>query len=91
MKKYFFPLVLLAVFEAVAVVLWLTRDNLFYLFNFSYIGVSVSRLSFREKIPACPEDRAASGGAVYASVSGADLRREYADRGVLVLSVYRGV
>lgn len=42
MKKYFFPLVLLAVFEAVAVVLWLTRDNLFYLFNFSYIGVSVS-------------------------------------------------
>lgn len=42
MKKYFFPLVLLAVFEAVAVVLWLTGDNLFYLFNFSYIGVSVS-------------------------------------------------
>ena len=42
MKKYFFPLVLLAVFEAVAVVLWLTWDNLFYLFNFSYIGVSVS-------------------------------------------------
>ena len=56
MKKYFFPLVLLAVFEAVAVVLWLTRDNLFYLFNFSYIGVSVLRwgcLAFREKIPAC--------------------------------------
>ena len=49
------------------------------------------RLSFREKIPACPENRAASGGAVYAGVSGADLRREYADRGVLVLSVYRGV
>ena len=43
MKKYFFPLVLLAVFEAVAVVLWLTRDNLFYLFNFSYIGVSAFR------------------------------------------------
>ena len=42
MKKYFFPLVLLVVFEAVAVVLWLTRDNLFYLFNFSYIGVSIS-------------------------------------------------
>ena len=42
MKKYFFPLVLLAVFEAVAVVFWLTRDNLFYLFNFSYIGASAS-------------------------------------------------
>ena len=42
MKKYFFPLVLLVAFEAVAVALWLTRDNLFYLFNFSYIGVSIS-------------------------------------------------
>ncbi len=42
MKKYFLPLLLLAVFETVAVTLWLTRDNLFYLFNFSYIGASVS-------------------------------------------------
>ena len=42
MKKYVFPLVLLAAFEAVAVILWLMRDNLFYLFNFSYIGVSIS-------------------------------------------------
>ena len=33
---------MLAVFETVAVVLWLTKDNLFYLFNFSYIGMSVS-------------------------------------------------
>ena len=30
------------VFEAVAVTLWLTKDNLFYLFNFSYIGLSIS-------------------------------------------------
>ena len=36
------PLLLLAVFEAVAVTLWLTRDNIFYLFNFSYIGGSVA-------------------------------------------------
>ncbi len=42
MKKYFLPLILLVAFEAVAVVLWLMRDNWFYLFNFSYIGVSVS-------------------------------------------------
>ena len=42
MKKYFLPLILLVAFEAVAVVLWLMRDNLFYLFNFSYIGVSIS-------------------------------------------------
>ena len=38
MKKYFFPLVLLAVFEAVAVVLWLTRDNLFYLLSLIHIS-----------------------------------------------------
>lgn len=41
-KKYSLPILLLIVFEAVAVTLWLTMDNLFYLFNFSYIGASVS-------------------------------------------------
>ena len=35
MKKYLPSLALLAVFETVAVVLWLTKGNLFYLFNFS--------------------------------------------------------
>ena len=38
MKKYGVPLILWLLFEAVAVALWLTLDNLFYLFNFSYIG-----------------------------------------------------
>ena len=38
LKKYGVPLLLLAVFEAVAVVLWRSKGNLFYLFNFSYIG-----------------------------------------------------
>ena len=42
MKKYAFPIILFAVFEAVAVTLWLTKSNIFYLFNFSYIGASVS-------------------------------------------------
>ena len=42
MKKYVLPVMMLAVFEAVAVTLWLTKNNLFYLFNFSYIGCSVS-------------------------------------------------
>ena len=41
-KKYRLPIILLAVFEAVAVTLWLTLGNIFYLFNFSYIGVSVA-------------------------------------------------
>ena len=33
---------MLAIFETVAVTLWLARENIFYLFNFSYIGISVS-------------------------------------------------
>ena len=42
MKKYAMPVIMLAVFEAVAITLWLTKGNLFYLFNFSYIGMSIS-------------------------------------------------
>ena len=42
MRKYSFPILILAIFETVAVSLWLTKDNLFYLFNFSYIGLSIS-------------------------------------------------
>lgn len=42
MKKYIMPVLILAIFEAIAVILWLTKDNLFYLFNFSYIGLSIS-------------------------------------------------
>ena len=38
MKKYAMPIIMLAVFETVAITLWLTKNNLFYLFNFSYIG-----------------------------------------------------
>lgn len=30
------------IFESIAVTLWLTKDNLFYLFNFSYIGTSIT-------------------------------------------------
>ena len=42
LKKYTGPLVMFLVFEAIAVTLWLTMDNLFYLFNFSYIGMSIA-------------------------------------------------
>lgn len=42
MKQYRLPILMLAVFEAVAVSLWLAKDNVFYLFNFSYIGLAVS-------------------------------------------------
>ena len=33
---------MLVIFETVAVTLWLTKNNPFYLFNFSYIGLSIS-------------------------------------------------
>ena len=42
MKKYLLPVIMLAIFETVAITLWLTMDNLFYLFNFSYIGFSIA-------------------------------------------------
>lgn len=42
MRKYAFPTTMLIIFEAIAVTLWLTKDNIFYLFNFSYIGISIS-------------------------------------------------
>ena len=42
MKKYIPAAMLFVVFEAVAVSLAVFKDNIFYLFNFSYIGCSIS-------------------------------------------------
>lgn len=42
MKKYALPIIMLMIFETIAVTLWLTLDNIFYLFNFSYIGISIA-------------------------------------------------
>ena len=42
LKKYLLPIIMLVVFETIAVVLWLANDKIFYLFNFSYIGCSVA-------------------------------------------------
>ncbi len=42
LKKYAVPIWIFLIFESVAVTLWLTKDNLFYLFNFSYIGCSIA-------------------------------------------------
>ena len=33
---------MLVIFETIAITLWLTKNNPFYLFNFSYIGISIS-------------------------------------------------
>lgn len=42
MKKYLLPIAMLSIFEIVAITLWLTKGNLFYLFNFSYIGIAIA-------------------------------------------------
>lgn len=41
-KKYILPLGMWLIFEGVAISLWQTKDNLFYLFNFSYIGSALA-------------------------------------------------
>ena len=41
-KKYLHPILIFLIFEAVAITLWLTKKNLFYLLNFSYIGISIA-------------------------------------------------
>ncbi len=41
MKKFKSAIILFAVFEAIAVSLWLTTGSLFYLLNFSYIGCTL--------------------------------------------------
>ena len=42
LKKYLLPAMMWLIFETVAVTLWLTKQNVFYLFNFSYIGTSIT-------------------------------------------------
>ena len=41
-KKWYIPAGVGLIFEAVALILWQTKDNLFYLFNFSYIGTAIA-------------------------------------------------
>ena len=37
-QRWCIPVGLWLIFESIAVILWLTKDQVFYLFNFSYIG-----------------------------------------------------
>ncbi len=41
-KKHKNPIFMFCIFEIIAIILWLTLHNIFYLLNFSYIGVSIS-------------------------------------------------
>lgn len=42
MKKYKFAFAMWLLFEAIAIILWKTLDNVFYLYNFSYIGTCLA-------------------------------------------------
>lgn len=42
LKKYSASITIFLIFETIAITLWLTQNNIFYLFNFSYIGGSLS-------------------------------------------------
>lgn len=42
MKRYLIPLLMWLLFEVIAVTLWLSLENSFYLFNFTYIGSSLT-------------------------------------------------
>ena len=41
-KHFILPTIFLAIFMTIAITLWLTKDNVFYLFNFSYIGIALA-------------------------------------------------
>lgn len=41
-KKYIIPISIFVVFQIIGVSLWMTKDNIFYLFNFGYIGSSLA-------------------------------------------------
>lgn len=42
LKKYSAPIIMWLLFESIAVILWQSLDNIFYLFNFSYIGTAIA-------------------------------------------------
>lgn len=42
LRKFMLPVMMWLIFEIIAITLWLTMQNIFYLFNFSYIGTSLA-------------------------------------------------
>lgn len=52
LKKYAAPIFMIGVFEAIAITLWLTLNNVFYFFNFTYIGgcISIGLLLYIKKV-----------------------------------------
>ena len=69
------------VFEGIAITLWITKDNIFYLLNFSYIGTSITvgLLLFQFNYKHARRIRSTSGWFVYADLSGAYMPGKHAD------------
>ena len=80
-RKRLAPFGMWIVFEIVAVTLWLTKDNLFYLLNFSYIGTSITvgLLLFQFNYKHARRIRSTSGWFVYADLSGTYMPGKHAD------------
>ena len=93
LRQYLQPLIILIIFETVAVALWLTKNNLFYLFNFSYIGLSISLgiFLFINKYKYARRIVQLLVGLYMLVYLGLICREKYADRGVLVLSFHRRI
>ena len=51
-QRWYIPVGFWLIFESIAVILWLTKEQVFYLFNFSYIGtvLAVGLLLFKGTI-----------------------------------------
>ena len=69
LKKYAAPIFMIGVFEAIAITLWLTLNNVFYFFNFTHIGgcISIGLLLY---IKICKADSPACGWIIHVSVFG---------------------
>lgn len=92
MKKYAFPLIMWLLFEAIAITLWLALDNLFYLFNFSYIGLCLAfgiGLLYQEG-EICPPYGAVGRGVVYAGIPRHSLRENRQIEGFCIIC-FRGL
>ena len=89
LHKYVPSMLLFLLFEAVAVTLWLTKDNFFYLLNFSYIGaclgLGTALFTAGNGMPAFRPVGVGSYMLLYLGV----IPVKYADRRVLVLPVSR--
>ena len=81
LRKYVPSMLLFLLFEAVAVTLWLAKDNLFYLLNFSYIGgcLALGTALFTAGKRYARHFVQLAVGVLYAAVSRRPLPREYAD------------